>query len=157
MLKRLAIMGALTGVAALAVGSVVPATGQGSADRHRDDDTIKVVSVNTEEAFVDVGEPDLSLGDSFVFTSNLTRHGDKVGHTGVECTITSVAREETQCLGSAVFHHGQITIQGLLAGEPEKFSFAITGGTGAYEGAEGTLFVRVIDDEKELLIFDLDD
>jgi hypothetical protein len=154
MLKRLAIMGALIGVAGLAAGSVAPATGHGDSDSH---DTIKVVSINTEETLIDAGEPDFSLGDSFVFTSDLVKHHQTVGHTGVECTITSVEREESQCLGTAWFRHGQITIQGLVAGEPEEFSFAITGGTGAFEGAEGTLVVREIDDEKELLTFHLED
>ena len=50
---------------------------------------------------------------------------------------------------------GQITIQGLLAGEPTVFKFAITGGTGAYEGAAGTLVVREISNTKELLTFHL--
>ena len=66
MLKRLAIMGALTGVAALAAGSVASATGQGE---NGDDDTIRVISTNTEEEFIDTGESDFTLGDSFVFTS----------------------------------------------------------------------------------------
>jgi hypothetical protein len=154
MLKRVGVMGAVVGIAALTAGSVAPATGQGSADRHGDDrDKVRVLSTNTEEAFVDVGEPDFSLGDSFVFTSDLTKHGKKVGHTGVVCTVTSTAREESQCVGTASLRRGQITIQGLLAGEPEVFEFAITGGTGAYEGAEGTLVVRELSDTQELLTF----
>lgn len=153
MLKRLAIMGALTGVAALAAGSVAPATGHGE----HGDDTIRVISTNTEEEFVDTGESDFTLGDSFVFTSRLSKDGRTVGHTGVECTVTSVAREETQCLGSAKFRDGQITVQGLLSGEPQRFSFAITGGTGDYEGAEGTLVVREINEEREVLTFFLED
>jgi hypothetical protein len=158
MLKRIGITGALLAVAALAVGSVGPATGQGGADRHGDgSQTVQVLSTNTEEAFVDVGKTDFSLGDSFVFTSKLTKHGHKVGHTGVVCTITSTAREESQCVGTASLRRGQITIQGLLAGEPEVFDFPITGGTGAYEGAEGTLVVREISDTKELLTFHLND
>ncbi len=84
-------------------------------------------------------------------------HGKKVGHTGVVCTITSTAREESQCVGTASLRRGQITIQGLLAGEPEVFEFPITGGTGAYEGAEGTLVVRELSDTKELLTFFLSD
>lgn len=156
MLKRLGVMGAAVAVAALAVGSVGPATGQGKTDRGGDSgQTVRVVSINTEEAFVDVGEPDFSLGDSFIFTSKLTKHGKKVGHTGVVCTITSTAREESQCVGTARFRKGQITIQGLLAGEPDVFGFPITGGTGAYEGAEGTLVVRELSATRELLTFKL--
>ncbi len=156
MLKRLGVMGTVVGVAALAVGSVAPATGNGSADRHGNDrDKITVLSDNTEEEFVDVGAPNFSLGDAFVFTSKLTKHGKHVGRTGVVCTITSTAAEESQCVGTARLRGGQITIQGLLAGEPTVFKFAITGGTGAYEGAEGTLVVREISNTKELLTFHL--
>ena len=154
MLKRLGVTGAVVAVAALAAGSIGPASGHGEDNgRH----TVRVVSHNTEESFVDVGKHGLSLGDEFIFTSRLTRHDHKVGHTGVVCTITSVKREESQCVGSAKLGRGEITIQGLQAGEPRVFSFAITGGTGAYEGAEGTLVVRELRHNRELLSFHLSD
>ena len=76
------------------------------------------------------------------------RHGHRVGHTGVVCTITSVDHEESQCVGTAWFRGGQITIQGLLWGEPETFVFPVTGGSGAFEGAEGVLHVRELSDTK---------
>ena len=158
MLKRLGIVGAVTAVAALAVGSVGPATGQTSATDNGDGHhVVTVLSTNTEEAFVDAGEPGFSLGDSFVFSSRLTRQGETVGHTGVVCTITSVRMEESQCVGTAWLRRGQISIQGLLAGEPEEFEFPITGGTGAFEGAGGTLVVREISNTKERLTFHITD
>ncbi len=156
MLTRLAAMGAALGVVALTAGSMGPATGNGDHHGHHGS-TIRVLSTNTEEDNVDVGDPGLSLGDEFVFTSNLTRHGKSVGHTGVVCTVTSVAREETQCAGTASFNRGgQIAIQGLVAGERQVFSFPITGGTGAFEGADGTLVVKEVSDNQELLTFFLD-
>jgi hypothetical protein len=156
MLKRLGTVGAVTGVAALAVGSVGPATGQTSATGNGDDhQVVRVLSTTTEEAFVDVGEPDFSLGDSFVFSSTLTRHGETVGHTGVVCTITSVTMEESQCLGTVWLRRGQITVQGLVANEPEELP--ITGGTGAFEGAGGTLVVQVLSETKERLTFHITD
>ena len=157
MLKHLGVTGAMVAVGALAVSSVAPATGSGRGDDNGGDRKVRVVSTITEEAFVDVGEHDFSLGDMFVFTSKLTKHGKKVGHAGVVCTTTSVVREESQCLGTARLRRGQITIQGLLAGERDVFKFAITGGTGAYEGAEGTLVVEVISDTKDILTFHLSD
>jgi Allene oxide cyclase barrel like domain len=156
MFKRLGVTGAVIAIAALAAGSVGPAAGTGD-DHGESRHTIRVVSHNTEENFVDVGKQGLSLGDEFVFTSRLTRHGKKVGHTGVVCTFTSVKREESQCLGSAKLRRGEITIQGLQADDPRVFSFAITGGTGAYEGAEGTLVVRELRHNRELLSFHLSD
>lgn len=44
----------------------------------------------------------------------------------------------------------------INAGEPEAFGFAITGGTGAYEGAEGVLRVRELSN-RERLTFHLSD
>jgi hypothetical protein len=159
MLRRLAATGVAVVLVGLAGGAAVPATGSGHGNGHghgHSSDKVRVLSTNTEEAFVDVGEPDLSLGDAFVFSSDLTKRGRSVGHTGVVCTITSVARNESQCVGTAWLRKGQITIQGLVAGEPEMFSFAITGGTGAYEGAGGTLVVKELSDTEELLTFYLD-
>jgi hypothetical protein len=162
MLKVLGLAGTAVGVAVLAAGSVAPATGNVNADRHgRGGDTVRVLSTNVEEAYVDadpVGE--FSLGDAFIFSSDLTRHGKSVGHTGVVCTVTSVAREELQCAGTAWLRHGQIAIQGLVAGDPDVFEFPITGGTGRYEGAEGTLVVKEIrgsDPTQEILTFYLSD
>lgn len=158
MLKRLGTVGTVIAVAAFAVGSVGPATGQTSATNNGDDHRfVSVLSTNTEEAFIDAGERGFSLGDSFVFSSRLTRQGETVGHTGVVCTITSVRMEESQCVGTAWLRRGQISIQGLLAGEPEEFEFPITGGTGAFEGAGGTLVVREISNTKERLTFHITD
>jgi hypothetical protein len=153
--SRFAATAAVLGVVAVTAGSVGPAIGNGSGGHGGGNggDRVRVLSTNTEEAFIDVGEPDFSLGDEFVFTSDLTKHGRSVGHTGVVCTITSVEREESQCVGTAWFKKGQITIQGLLAGEPERFGFPITGGSGAFEGASGTLVVKELSDTEELLTF----
>ena len=157
MFKVIGISGAVVAVMALAVGSVGPAVGSADGDTNGQHRTIRVISINQEEAFIDVGKPDFSLGDQFVFSSRLMRHGKQVGHTGVACTITSVRMEESQCVGTARFRAGQITIQGLLAGEPGTFVFPITGGSGAYEGAEGELEVRDLSPRRELLTFRLSD
>jgi hypothetical protein len=156
MLKRAVGMAAMIGVVGLTVGSVAPATGHGDHGHHgHHGDKVRVLSTNTEEAFVDAGEPDFSLGDSYVFTSDLTKHGRLVGHTGVVCTVTSLEREEAQCVGTASLDDGQITVQGLLEGEPDVFEIAITGGTGDYEGAEGTLVVKSISDEDDEVTVEL--
>ncbi len=153
MLKRLGIVVAVAGVGALAVSSVGPATGGSPTADGDHRHTVRVVSTITEEAFVDVGKHGESLGDSFVFSAKLTRHGKKVGHVGVVCTFVSFKREEAQCVGTARLRHGQISVQGLVAGEGEVFTLPITGGTGAFDAAGGTLVVRTISDTKELLTF----
>jgi hypothetical protein len=160
MLKSLSAVGAVVTMTALAGGSMAPAIGQSTAGRHDDDDhdrVVRVLSTTTEEANIDAGEHDFSLGDSFVFTSTLTKSGRRVGHTGVVCTITSTKREESQCVGTAVLPGGQISVQGLDVGERPRFELPITGGTGDFEDAGGTLVVREVSDTQELLAFHLDD
>lgn len=153
MIKRLGSWAAVVAVAALTAGSVAPATGSGSGSGGGW--TIRVVSVNTEEAFIDVGEPDFSLGDQFVFSSNLKRYGERVGHSGVVCTITSVSREESQCVGTVRLRRGQIAVQGLIAGSPGRFALPVTGGSGAFEGVGGEMHVRERSGGREVLLFHL--
>ncbi|MFN2489065.1 MAG: hypothetical protein ABR529_04890 [Actinomycetota bacterium] len=151
MAKRLGISGAVVALLALAIGVVSPALSSAKGG----DRTIRVVSVNTEEEFVDVGAEGFSLGDEFVFASDLSKHGKKVGHTGVVCTFTSLARGEIECVATASFRGGQIAGQGLVAGEPQSFALPITGGSGKFEGAEGELHVQEVTESKEILTFHL--
>jgi hypothetical protein len=99
----------------------------------------------TEQEFLDLGEKGDSLGDQFIFHDVLRQEGERIGDDGGVCTLTSVDLGQFQCVVTAWLPDGQITSQGLVepTGEfPERFVFAITGGTGAYEGASGE--VRVI-------------
>jgi hypothetical protein len=148
-------LGAVMALAALAVSAVTPALGSSGDDNARE--TIRVHSITTEEEFVDVGAEGFSLGDEFVFSTNLKKGGEKVGRLGVVCTFTSVDHEETECVATARFRGGQIAVQGLLVGEPERFVLPITGGSGKYEGAEGEVHVRQVSDSEEILTFHLSD
>lgn len=153
--KRLGALGAVIALGAFALGVVSPALGSsGDDDKER---TIRLVSITTEEAFVDVGDEDFSLGDQFVFSTNLHKGGSKVGRLGVVCTFVGVEREEAQCVATAHLPGGQIAVQGLLAGGPTKFVFPITGGSGKYEGAEGEIHVRQVSETKEILTLHLED
>jgi hypothetical protein len=152
--KRLAVIGAAAAVMALAVSMVVGPAGAQDDQRR----TIRVTGVTIQDTFADLGEQGFSLGDKFIFSAGLRRHGERVGRLGVECTITMTRHGgESQCVATARFGNGQITAQGLLAGEPETFVFPVTGGSGAYLGAEGTVRVRQVTDTREILTFRLED
>jgi hypothetical protein len=116
-----------------------------------------VVEITTEQEFLDLGAEGFSLGDEFVFSAKLLKGGDQVGHSGVVCTLTSLEREESQCQATAWFQDGQITAQGLVAGEPETIVLPITGGSGKYEGAEGEAHGRRLSGTKEIITFHLSD
>jgi hypothetical protein len=152
--KRLAVLGVAVALVAMAVGVVSPALGAaGDDDKQR---TIRVVSIITEQDFLDLGAEGPSLGDQFVFTSKELKDGEEVGHTGVACTLTSVEREEFQCVATTWFRGGQITIQGLIDGAT-TFTVPITGGSGKYQGAEGEVHVRQVSDTKEIVTYRLTD
>jgi hypothetical protein len=159
MVKKLSVVGALVALVALAVATLGPSAG---ASGDSDDATrwIRVKAVFTEEQFVDLPPQDFSLGDEIVFAARLRKSGTRVGDLGVVCTVTSIRTETVQCVATASFltsFHGggQITVQGLLMGEPEKFTLAITGGTGSFVGAEGQVHVRQVSDTLEVLTFEL--
>ncbi len=109
--------------------------------------------ITAEENFVDnPPKREESVGDTFVFSANLRRDGHLVGRAGVTCTLTAVKGPgDIFCTGAAAFAHGQITVAGLVEGEDEEdgwFDVAITGGTGRFKDADGTM--TVIDETERL-------
>lgn len=139
-MKRLTGLGAALVVIALALAAALPAS-SGQGDKWQ---TIRVNAITTEENFLDLGDTGPSLGDEFIFHDDLRKGGKVVGHDGGVCTFTSGeegSEGEAQCLVTFWFDgKGQITIQGLIQLQgsfPDRFDFSITGGLGAYEGAEG--------------------
>jgi hypothetical protein len=117
-----------------------------------------VIEVNTEAKFINVGRPGPSLGDAFVFRSDLRREGETIGHDGGTCTVVSVEEgpvPEFQCVATLWFDEGQITAQGLVQFTEEAVEVAITGGTGAYEGAAGHVTVVPRTERRSRLIISL--
>ncbi len=134
-----------------------------SGPRDRDDDDVEVIRVTeiiVQEAEIDLGEPGESLGDQFVTSSDFFRAGEKVGVDGVVCTLVQLepmVSATAQCVATAEFPKGQITVQGLLTfseeTEGEPFLLAITGGTGKYKEAHGELKVVEVSETESQLTF----
>jgi hypothetical protein len=144
--------------AALTLTSLAPASAHHAPKSHRFTITTKTL----EEARVDVGQPGPSLGDGNVITEDAYRDGEKVGTSDLSCTVVRLDPVKhffaAQCLNTTVLPGGQITSQGYVTSdEIEKVPFkqAITGGTGAYEGARGELTVDEAGDGPAHLTFDL--
>ena len=141
--KRLVALSVTAAAAALAVGVVTPADGSpaGATDQH----TIRVDSVITESAFLDLGASGPSLGDQIAFSNKLLTGQRQVGHEGAVCTTVSLERSEAECMATFSFPNGQITAQGLvILGSMAPYAVPITGGSGAYRGAEGELRVTPV-------------
>jgi hypothetical protein len=126
-------------VAMLAIGT----TAASAAGRHNR--TLRLTATQIDVAFLDLGDPNLSLGDTIVFSDTLTRRGRDVGEDGGTCTVTDITGYSgfmANCVVTLALRRGQITVQGLIAFEEETIpdaTLAITGGTGAYRGASGEL------------------
>ena len=149
--KRLGVLVAAVGLVALAVGVVSPAWGSsGGKDKQT---TFRVEAVTTEQNFEGT-----SLGDQIVFTGRLLKGDAEVGHQGGVCTVTSVARNEAQCIATYSLRGGQITGQALVGlGSSAPYAVAITGGSGRYQGAEGEVRVQPVSATRGILTFHLKD
>ena len=107
--------------------------------------TLRLVATQIQSEFLDLGTAGPSLGDQFVFSETLFRHGREVGVSGGVCTVTQVVPPYDvvtfHCVATLSLGRGQITLQGLLEfqgeDDPGPFTVAITGGTGAFFGASG--------------------
>ena len=140
--------GAVVTFLLLATGAVASAGSSG--DAHSDDRGSVVINLAgkaaSETVYVDLGAPDYSEADQFVFTNDLLRGVTKVGEDGGVCTVTRVEEDGGStllCSGSNSLPGGQITVSGLVSYGPdeefkkEPYFFAITGGTGKYRNARG--------------------
>jgi hypothetical protein len=133
---------AVTAIAAvLGAGLVSASSKEPSISAARD---IHLVARATEQNFVDTGDPGPSLGDMFVFRERLSSEGQRVGHDGGVCTLTS-KRMELSCEVTVQLEGGQVASQGLISEqgpEPHTFVIPITGGSGIYRNVRGQARVR---------------
>jgi hypothetical protein len=87
-------------------------------------------------------EPPL-IGDTFAFTSDLlTRGGQHAGHLEVTCTVTRGGMNGySACSGIMALAGGQLALMALAptGSDAAVTEIAIVGGTGAYEGATGSV------------------
>ena len=152
---------ALTAVLVLG-GGTASAAGHGRGHDHgHGKEPLKLVAVEIQSEFLDLGAPGPSLGDELVFSETLFKKGREVGTSGVVCTVTqAVAPYDVltfHCVGTLSLRGGQITLQGLIEvqgeDDPGPFVVAITGGTGKYSGASGTAVVRDLGDRSIYKLF----
>jgi hypothetical protein len=100
------------------------------------------VQTQVERAqFVDNEPPGASAGDLLVFTERLLdSSGEQIGSDSAVCV--RLFDERSLCTGTYVLHGGQVFVQLLQPGRGHIYSQAITGGTGRFAGARGTVTVR---------------
>ncbi|MFE1171462.1 hypothetical protein [Streptomyces sp. NPDC058773] len=124
------------------------------------EETFQLVAKQTQGTFVDVdGSGGPSQGDEFVISGDLLRAGVTIGTYSEICTLTRTAPNDEfdlQCSPVLALPLGQITVQGrftVTAAGPGDINLAITGGTGRYRTAHGSVHaVNVSDTETNLTV-----
>ena len=142
MLIALVVMSAILAPSAL--------SGSGARERHGME-FLHITSATAQEAFIDAAPAnEFSVGDSYVFSEDLFKGTTRIGDAGAECMTVRIdgpSSAVAHCTETFRLPAGQIVTQGLLTFDPAvggtEFTWAITGGTGAYSSAHGE--VRVVE------------
>jgi hypothetical protein len=112
-------------------------------------DRFRVTTRNISDVYIDVGKKGRSVGDLNIFADKLFHRGERVGRNDVRCEVTQATKRvyQRQCTATMSFRgRGQIAVQGVLTFNRRSpdLVLPITGGSGIYVGAEGT--IKVIQD-----------
>ncbi|MFE5793938.1 hypothetical protein ACFQ8C_15365 [Streptomyces sp. NPDC056503] len=146
---RAACLGTATLVTLLACTPVAAAaTDTGSAPASGKARTLTFLAEVQQLTRFPVTPGSVSQGDQVVVRSDLFDEAhNKVGETHGSCTTTRGGVDEAeQCLVTYVLPDGQLTTQGVYFNYIDQgpFDSAITGGTGKYEKARGSVHSETI-------------
>jgi hypothetical protein len=109
--------------------------------------TSKAVARDQEGASLEVETQQTSLhvnGNTITLTEDVFAHGKKVGVGQIVCVLTGPG-PLALCQSAATLPRGEITSQGSVSVPPaigSSFTTAITGGTGTYRNARGTIVTK---------------
>jgi hypothetical protein len=124
------------GVAAIATTAVIATAGSAQAPA-----PTSLNFVNKTQKTVGFGPNHKPRqGDRFGFGDKVT--GDDTGFDRGVCTF--IGKNQALCTVVVEVSKGTLTAQGLAPQHPKNTPFAITGGTGAYDGARGTALVTEV-------------
>ncbi len=129
----------LIGATAAAALSLVPA-GLALASAHSPSaTTIKFVATQTGQH--------RSSKTTFEEVGTATKNGKLIGYYTLSCQFTSAT--VAKCGGAGSLSRGMIYFKFPLSTKSNTFSGTVTGGTGAYSGAKGTISGKAISKKKE--------
>ena len=100
---------------------------------------IKVVERPVGETTVDLGPKGDSPGDMLVFANGVFDAANKiqVGSDQGYC-VRIIVGKSWECMWTLILKAGQITVEGPFMDDGDSL-FAVTGGTGKYAGAKGSM------------------
>jgi hypothetical protein len=110
--------------------------------------TFRLAAYQSEDKYIDIGREGDTPGDRYIAAVTLKADGQVAGRLQTECTVLDNAYEGHLCTMAIVLGDGILTlttggISKRLPGVGGRHGdvYAVTGGTGAYTGAEGELSV----------------
>jgi allene oxide cyclase len=126
---------------ALLIGGAVMARASGERDGGRRI-VITVVERAVSDTVTDVGPAGDSPGDLLTFVNPVfdKENERRVGHDEGSCIRVSSVRGVWDCSFTTFLEGGQIRVSGPFYDERDS-AFAITGGTGQYKTAHGTMLL----------------
>lgn len=148
-MNRKQTIAALAGVAALLTLGVAT---NGSAEQAQSSATIRVQSELTAMNRVDNAPAGESAGDLFVFTERLSRGGRRIGRITRSCVLVQPPAL-FECTFTAALAGGRLAVSEQADLTKKAFTGAITGGTGRYRRARGTVLVNVVGEGREVITF----
>ena len=148
-MRRTATIGTLGVIAALALALAA----SGSGEPAKGAEVIRATGEITSQEFVDSPPGGESAGDLLVFTEPLFRSGRRIGEITGSCTmITPPAR--FQCRAIAKLRRGSLVVAANVDEASEgRSTGAITGGTGRFRRARGTVTVEPIAEGRERITY----
>lgn len=176
--RRAAVIGsAALAVAVGTAGAAAAASGSSAAPHTRGTATPDASTLTVFAFDINNGGPDpgfipvpgtspgnFAQGDELIINDQLTlpklvgKGFPIVGHDSGVCTLTRLPERDARqtyasCVVTAVVRGGSLTVQGILqfhGQKPQPATLAVTGGTGRYTGAAGTVHVGFARDHKIL-------
>jgi hypothetical protein len=108
-------------------------------------ETIAVIEHAKTDTTIDLGAKGDSVGDLLTFANPLMSPDDKteVGKDQGYC-VRVITGKSWECFWTAIFKEGQITVEGPFYDSGDSV-MAITGGTGKYAGARGSMTLHARD------------
>jgi Dirigent-like protein len=162
MLRKIIVPAVIAAGAAGAIGAASAASdsgddGDGAAQQVRIGIVTSQTKVDTDQNHRD------SVGDLLIFHSEV-RNGSETRTPGTAqsaCTVTEIRGTAltAHCTGTIEFADGTLELAGLLHSDSSSDRFAIVGGTGRYDAADGQVTVTVLDETRTRLrvAVDVDD
>jgi Allene oxide cyclase barrel like domain len=137
MTRKLGIVGAVMALGALAFGLGVATASSGITGPV----IITVVEHATTDKIIDVGKRGDSTGDILTFHNDVYDETDttNVGTDQGQCTRESPRAGTWECWWTTSLADGQITIEGPYLDASNTVLAAVTGGTGLYANARGSM------------------